>query len=372
MGSVIDALKSMDKKTIILLVGGIGGIILLILILNLLSKATTKTYDSYEDVENRLVEAAKNYYQDNSAYLPIVDRTTNSVTLNTLVAGQYIKTLDNYIKNAESCDAVVTVLKTPTAYEYTPYLNCGTDYITIELYKKVLEDNTITTTGVGLYSMDGEKVFRGEVKNNFIMLDDKLWRIVKVDENNNLVLMSHFKTESYTWDDRYNQEVETNNGINDYNVSRIKETIEKDYYDGTILSDASKNKIVYTKACLGSRKLEESGSIKEIECSERTTDEVPIRMLMIGEYIQASIDPNCTTPSSKSCINYNYMNDMKASFWTITKGQRNSSYVYNIASSGVYETVANAYKQVRYVILLGTRAFYLSGSGTIEDPYKIK
>mgnify|MGYP007101880160 CR=1 FL=1 len=304
--------------------------------------------------------------------MPIVEKTTNTVTLNTLISGGYIETLDKYLKKADSCDATVVVMKTSTDYDYVPHLNCGEDYISIELYKKVLEDNALVSTGIGLYNINGEKVFRGEVKNNFILLNNNYWRIVRVDKDNNLVLISHFKSDVYPWDNRYNQDINTNDGINDYNISRIKEKIESNFYNENLLSDSDKNKLVYSKACIGMRKYDDPVNIEGIECSEYTEEEVPIRLLTVGEYLLASIDPNCTTLQSKSCINYNYMNDLKSSFWTITKSQKNSAYVYNITTNGVSESRANSVKQVRYVISLGEKAFYLSGSGTYNDPYKIK
>lgn len=361
----------MDKKTLWLLIGGLGGIILLILILVLLNKLTQKEYLSYEKVELKLVNAAEKYYNDNQNLLPNVEGGTSTVTLTTLVNGEYIKPLNKYLKDGDSCDARVVVTKY-LSYDYVPYLNCGENYLSTELYKKVLTDNTITNTGAGLYNMGNEKVFRGEVKNNYIMLNDKLWRIARIDENNNLVLISNFRTESYEWDNRYNQEIDLDYGINNYNLSRIKETIENDYYNGELLTDKEKSKVVPTKACIGLRKNDESGSYKIIECKELTEKEVPIRLLTVGEYLEASIDPYCKTLEDKGCINYNYIHDLLNSFWTITKGQKNSSYVYNITSSGVSETRTNSAKQVRYVINLGTKTIYSTGSGTYEDPYKIR
>lgn len=361
----------MDKKTLWWLIGGLGGIILLIIILVLLNKLTQKNYISYENVELKLVSAAEKYYIDNSNLLPNVVGSSSTVTLSTLVNGGYIKSLSNYLKDGESCDARVVVTKN-LSYDYIPYLNCGENYVSTELYKKVLEDNVITNTGAGLYNISNEKVFRGEVKNNYIMLNDKLWRITRIDENNNLVLLSNFRTESYEWDNRYNHEIDLDYGINNYNVSRIKDVIENIYYNGEILTDKERSKVVYTKACIGSRKYNEVGSYKAIECSELSEKEVPVRLFTVGEYMEASIDPYCKTLEDKGCINYNYIHDLLNSFWSITKGVKNSSYVYSITSSGVSESRTNSSKQIRYVINLGPKAIYSTGSGTYEDPYKIR
>ena len=372
MGAIKDAFKEMDKKTLWWLIGGLGGIILLIVILNVLSNITITRYESYEKVENRLVEAAKKYYAANDVLLPLSVNNSSTVDLETLVVGEYIKPLNKYLKNGEACDASVVVTKLLSNYDYIPYLNCGTDYTSIELYKKVLEDNDIVSSGFGLYDKNNEKVFRGEVKNNYVSLNKQLWRIVRIDSSNNVVLLSNFKTEFYEWDNRYNQEVDSNYGINNYNLSRIKDTIENEFNSDNLLNTSEKSKVVYSKACIGSRGYTESGFVSDVECKELSEEEAPIRLLTLGEYMDASIDPNCKTPEDRACMNYNYIHDLQMGFWTITKGQKNSSYVYNISVNGVTESKASTTRQVRYVILLSPKAFYSKGSGTYDDPYFIK
>ena len=372
MGAIKDAFKEMDKSTLWWIFGGLGGLILLIVILTLLSRVTIKTYDTYDKVENRLVEAAKKYYTDNSVLLPLTAGNSSTVTLDTLVVGEYIKPLEKYIKNGENCDATVVVTKLTSDYDYIPYLNCGSDYTSIELYKRVLEDNVITISGFGLYEIGNEKIFRGEIKNNYILLNNQLWRITRIDSNNNLVLISDFKTDFFEWDDRYNQEIDSNDGINNYNLSRIKDTIENQYNSGSLLSSKEKSKVVYSKACIGGRNYTEEGSFSDIECKELSDEEVPIRLLTVGEYIEASVDTNCKTIQDKACTNYNYLHDLQMGFWTITKGQKNSAHVYAISTNGVSESRANVVRQVRYVVTLGSKTFYSKGSGTYEDPYVIK
>ena len=362
----------MDKKTLWWIIGGLGGIILLIIILSLLSRLTTKTYNTYTEVEAKLVEAAKKYYATNPNYLPTEKNKTSEVTLSTLIEKEYIKPLNKYLRYGDSCDAKVVVTKVNASYDYLPYLNCGEKYTSIELYKKVLEDNTIVTKGVGLYNIENEKIFRGEVKNNYVLLNKQNWRILRIDKNENLVLMSEFRTDTTEWDNRYNLETDSDDGINDYNVSRIKEYIEKKYYDGELLTDYEKSKVVFTNACLATRSKTEMGSMNQVECSKLSDEELPIRLLTVGEYLISSIDPNCKTTEDRGCTNYNYMHDLPQSFWTITKGQKNSAYVYNINTSGVYETRANNSKQLRYVVSLGKNAMYSSGSGLYDDPYIIK
>lgn len=362
----------MDKKILWWIIGGLLGIVLLIVLLSVISKLTIKTYSTYVEVENKLVEAAKKYYADNTNYLPVEEKKTSEVKLSTLVEGNYIKPLNKYLRYGNSCDAKVVVTKTKLNYDYSPYLNCGEKYTSIELYKKVLEDNSIVTKGPGLYNISNEKIFRGEVKNNYIQLNKQNWRIIRIDEDNNLVLMSEFRTDTTEWDNRYNLVTDSDDGINNYNISRIKEYIEKEYYEGTLLTNYEKSKVVYSKACIALRNKTDERSMKQVECSELSEEEVPVRLLTVGEYLISSIDSNCKTIEDRGCTNYNYMHDLPQSFWTITKGQKNSAYVYNINTSGVYEVRANSTKQIRYVITLNSKVAYASGSGLHDDPYIIR
>jgi hypothetical protein len=47
-----------------------------------------------------------------------------------------MKELSEYTQEGVVCSGTVQVEKTGTDYLYTPYLNCGENYATVELYKK--------------------------------------------------------------------------------------------------------------------------------------------------------------------------------------------------------------------------------------------
>lgn len=362
--SIKNFFKQIDRKTLLYLGIGIGVIVLLIIILAVLSKLSVKeTYD-YGEVEEMLVESAKKYYEENPVFLPTTEKGTSTVNDKTLVKYNYIKPLDELI-DGSVCSADVVVTKIKNEYEYFPYLNCGDAYSVKELYKKVLEDNLTAESGAGIYSIKNEHVFRGEVKNNYISLNENLWRIMRIDEDNNLVLISDFKTDTYEWDDRYNSEVDGQYGINDYNVSRIKDYLNDLYYNGELLQDSEKAKVVSKKACISNQTTVTS------EC-EKYSDEESIRLITIPEYLISSIDEKCVDVDSKNCINYNYLNEFTSSYWTMTPGKKDSSYAYNISSNGVAESRTSNSRQGRYVILLGTKALYKSGSGLKTDPYIIK
>ena len=66
--------------------------------------------------------------------------------------------------------------------------------------------------------------------DNYVKLDNSLWRIVKITANDEVVLISQDGAGYATaWDDRYNEAKEYDAGINQYGVSRMREFLNKLY-----------------------------------------------------------------------------------------------------------------------------------------------
>ena len=222
--------KSMDnsvKKRMLLFMGIIFiGFILLMLILYLVSIFFHRSY-SYDDIELVLKNAAVSYFKDYADYLPVDDGDVVEVDSSNLVAAGKMKDLSEYTKEGILCTGTVQVEKSGSDYLYSPYLNCGDNYTTIELAKKIInEEGNVVTSGYGLYSMNGSYIYRGENVNNYVQLGKQVWRIVKITSDENVVLI-HDKGVLYNpqpWDDRYNETSSYASGFNNYGSSRIKES----------------------------------------------------------------------------------------------------------------------------------------------------
>lgn len=368
--------NDMKKKMIKFMGVIVIGTIVLLLIIFILSLFTKKEY-SYEDIETVLQSAAKSYFKDHKDSLPTAEDQIVEIDAANLIAEERMKDLSEYTKEGVVCTGRVQVQKVSSEYVYTPYLSCGEDYITQELYKVVTTKEKVVTSGYGLYSIDGNYVFRGEKVNNYVKLDKGLWRIVKITANNNIVLIKDEEAgQPLSWDDRYNQDTIYASGINTYSASRIKDTLEDLYNnpkskDDEFLSKTDKTKIVSYNVCTAKRATNEVGSDNTIECSEVLKDQ-KVGLLTASDYIRASIDPNCTSTASRSCQNYNYLTS-GYSWWLGTAVKENTSEVYSINDNGKIESgVASGYASIRPVIYLNDKVGFKSGKGTIEKPYKIK
>ena len=360
------------KMMLIAIIVVVGGIFLLMFVSSL-GGSGTKTY---EEIETIMSNAAESYFSDHPESLPSKDGGSQTVDVSVLVAEGKMKDLSSYTSTA--CSGTVKVQKVGTNYVYTPKLNCGESYSTEELYKVVKSNNSIVSSGYGLYNKDGNYVFRGEVVDNYVQLDSALWRIVKITSSNNIVLiMDEPLNTLVAWDDRYNQEANYNAGINNYSSSRIKEKLDELYSSTNeetttiLLSDDDKSKLVSFNLCTGKRATTESGAEQAVECKEVLRDQ-KIGLLTAADYMNASIDANCTTPTSLTCQNYNYLiNDYN--WWLATAVTGTSSNTYMVAAnSGIESKQAMMYARIRPVIYLSSETMYLSGSGTEEDPYFVK
>ena len=178
--------KGMKKKLMrmmLIVVGILVAVLIIILIFSLFGSSNK----SYEEIEQDLKKAAMEYYKVQSGLLPQEEGEIVTVKASTLADAELIKPLSE-LREGENCSGRVEVTKVGDNIIYTPYLECGAKYTTKELYQAVLEQKTVTT-GDGLYDLNGEKVYRGDAVNNYVSLDNAIYRIVKVTTDNKLLLI---------------------------------------------------------------------------------------------------------------------------------------------------------------------------------------
>lgn len=366
------------KKRLFMLMGIIIGVtVLLLIILWIASLFTVKNY-SYEDMETIMKDAAVAYFADYPDYLPQNEGEIVEVDAANLVAAGKMKDLSEYRNDGVVCAGNVQVENAGGEYLYVPYLNCGEYYYSVELYNKIVADNPTTKSGDGLYSNGRNYVFRGENVNNYVKLGKSVWRIVKITSDGNVVLIHSTGVDFYQpWDDRYNEEYLYEAGINTFNVSRMKEYLEKIYTspnkdDGeVILSAKDKARIVPYSLCVGGRTAESESKNNTEECRQKVKN-VKLGLLTLSDYMYASIDPNCKNAKSKSCMNYNYL-AMDDEWWLVTPDTATTATVFKVERDGIISSVnASNYSKVRPVIYLNSRVMVSGGKGTAKSPYKVK
>ena len=397
----------MDKKLIkygIIIVGVLVVIIILSLIFNTATGGTKYTYDK---IETKLVSAAKKYVEnmkkqnvDVLPESPLADPYYLSADL--LAREEYIKDLSEYAKDETTCVGGVNIYNAGGGnYDYVPELTCGIYYQTVKLVDQVISDNDSgVTTGSGLYqridgkfitddselnmvsSDDFEYVFRGDEVNNFVKIDDNLWRIVSIDNDNNMLLIfNEHSQRAIAWDDKYNEQVAKYQGVNTYEQNGLESTAYKavkDFYNGTLVlqdrvsySEKTNYYTVPMNLCVGKRSTTDTDISGKIECQSVLEDQF-IGLLPAYYYMSASLDSGCETIVSKSCGNFNYLSKFDDFWWLLTANSENTNEAYTVSKKYAETSLCNYKADIRPIIKIGSRAVYQEGNGTLENPYQIK
>lgn len=359
----------MDKKKMLIIMGSVVGVIVVVVLIFVIYFLMNGANQSYQQVETTMVNAARRYYEKNKELLPKNGEEAN-VDVSILVSEDYMKALSKLRKDGESCSGKITVTNDQEEYYYAPILNCGENYNTKTLTDKVKETGIISDDGSGLYEMNGEFVFRGERPNNILKFANHTWRIVKVNKKNEVVLLlADEKVTVARWDDRYSEVTEDNTGLNNYKLSRIRNTLKNWYQDN--FKDAEKKVIATQTLCVGKRNKDILVSDGVVECSEVLEGD-KIGLLPAYDSINASLAPNCLA-GDFACQNYNYMSRLfNKTFWTLTGNSLDTSRVYHVTAGYIRTSNASTNHDLRPVIHLQKNLLYQGGDGTYDNPYIVK
>ena len=360
-------------------------------------------YLSYED---ELQNAAINYMRDNKKLLPAEIDDSKRINYNTLVTDGYINNLYALEDGSTSCKGYVDVTKIGKKnYRYTPFISCGKYYTTSTIADYIINTETkdgkfVRKEGDGLYSevttreetttkeesneevenkkeivTSTEYYFRGEYPNNYLVIEDRLFRIISITANSNLKIISIDATDDdYVWDDRYNIQEDDDVGINDFVKSRLYNELEFIYNnenedDGEVFFTSNeKDLIVKHDFCIGKVGSANTEINDDLVCSDKT--KIRVGLINVVEYSKASLSPDCTGIFEKSCANYNYFTSLNGNLYsndyvTLTANADNTFEFYDISSYGPSSTYAEYDGPLYPVVYLRSDALYASGSGTL-------
>lgn len=371
-GDEMNKLKQIfgNKKLLITIGGSVIGIIVLILLIVTLIKFLNRKI-TYAALEDQLSTATQKYLNDHPEYFPTMESPSFTLTSDTLVNEKYIKKeIGKLVK--DTCSAEVEVLYKNDSYQIKPALHC-TKYETQLLFDQVLLDNPVVTDASGLYDVNEKLVFRGLQNNNYIEFNKKLWRIVKMDPTDSTIYITLENLKDApmdVWDNNYNTTEESRHGINNYDMSVVYQTLSNIY-----LNEFSnvKSAMVPMDMCVGKRSEAESVNDSSIECSNVMQEKKYIGLLPLYDYINASLDYQCRSASSRACANYNYLVNKVGKWWTLTADGSRGTKVYGVNYTGaITSDFADSKKYIRYVVAIDGTLIYSKGNGTQENPYVFK
>lgn len=354
-----------------------GGFVILFIFMFIMSSCSKKKYTTKE-FSDYLVDKAKSYYSLNANALPSVNGGKTSLSIATMIEKQ-----EDYLENA-TCSGSVDVINNNGNYMYIPNINCTDGYNSQKLSEHLINKDVVTV-GNGLYQMNDYYIYRGDTVDNFVIFNDQLFRIVRINADGTLKVIEtdyivkekkdiyDFKVSrrvSSEWDNRYNTEKDYTTGFNDYvheNInSRMKDTLENIYKE---YKDETKAYIVVQDLCIGKRSLTETNNDGSVECSNIMPEQY-IGLLPLYEYINASLDQSCVSSESTTCANYNYLATMKSTYWSMTAVSDNSYDVFKIGKK-ITDATASSTATPKVVLNLSNEIRFAEGDGTSENPYVI-
>lgn len=397
----------MDKK-MMKYVGILVALIVLVIIFFLVKNAFTggRKY-TYDELEIKLVDAAKKYVNDKKKdgidVLPEAIGESFSLSSSELINAGYLDDLSSYTSEDVVCYGSVDIYNSGNGnYDYVPTLDCGEEvFQTKRLVQAITGDGqNIVLQGSGLYqrvngkfvteyeNISGggtdeiEYVFRGDEVNNYVKIDDNIWRVVAIDANDNILLIFNSHSQrTYAWDDKYNEQENKDQGVNTYELNGLQSNAYKvvqDFYDGNVVlrdrevySSKTKSLITPMDICVGKRSKTDTDISGAIECKEVLTDQV-MGLLPAYYYMSASLDPSCTSITSRSCGNYNYLSSFDDYWWLLTANSENTNEAYTVSKKYVEASLCNYKADIRPIIKIGARVTYSKGDGTQDNPYEIK
>jgi len=217
---------------------------------------------------------------------------------------------------------------------YNPKSESGETLLT--LANKIIDDSELVEEGDGVYFITNNYVYKGNNVNNYILVDDVLFRIIRVNSDKTVDIVMDEYINRLSWNDK----------TTDFLNSSIKE-----YLDNKILNIFNKDNLTVTTICK-----DKIAELSEISCNS-TDNNSYVRLLGLNDYLN-SLNSDKT-----------YINSGNEYLWLYNNGETNvwhttGTYISNSNPTNVYG--------IKPVITLKNSVVYLNGDGTLENPYIIE
>lgn len=208
----------------------------------------------------------------------------------------------------------------------------------------IKNNNPIIETGDGLYKVNNEYLFKGKEVNNYVKYSNRLWRIVKINENNSIELVTDDNQTVLIWGDEV-----------DYKNSNIYRWLNKqEEVDHTgIFFDSLNKPAVYldiTSWC--------EGKIinNKLDCKKDNKKDY-VSLLTTIDYVSAKGKDS-------------YLNDGTSS-WLLGLDDKDEN-IYLSKNGMISSTTPDSGYGVKPLITIKNNIDVQGGDGTKENPYLIE
>ena len=229
----------------------------------------------------------------------------------------------------------------------------------------------IVDSGDGLYEdtyESGRYVYKGANPNNYIEFDNgEIWRIIAKEADGTYKILKKDLLPEQAWDITFSNNWASPATLNTY--------LNGEYYNG--LDNSIKDNIESHTWGIGGVERDNDDLSAQIVSEQGTTWSGNIGLIAHSDYLRANSDmTNCGTDKTnyenyETCRNTDWMYISGSYWWTITPNADESSRVWTVIGiGGLSDNLAHYVYAPRPAAYLKSD-ITLSGSGTLEDPYKI-
>ncbi len=229
----------------------------------------------------------------------------------------------------------------------------------------------IVESGDGLYEdtyESGRYVYKGANPNNYIEFDNgEIWRIIAKEADGTYKILKKDLLPEQAWDITFSNNWASPATLNTY--------LNGEYYNG--LDNSIKDNIESHTWGIGGVERDNDDLSAQIVSEQGTTWSGNIGLIAHSDYLRANSDmTNCGTDKTnyenyETCRNTDWMYISGSYWWTITPNADESSRVWTVIGiGGLSDNLAHYVYAPRPAAYLKSD-ITLSGSGTLEDPYKI-
>lgn len=199
------------------------------------------------------------------------------------------------------------------------------------------KNSSIVTSGDGLYHIGGSYIYKGKVKNNYILFNGLMYRILKINYGSTVEIILDNEINEFSYSDTL--------------VSYDKSSINT-YLNKVFIKNVNKDLMEKSSVCLD--KVNDIKSIND-KC-QKTYSDLYIKTLDINTYLN-TLNNNET-----------YLNENNKDIWL---SNINDSMVWYISGINISTSQASDTHKIKPIVTLNMDTELISGKGTKADPYRI-
>ena len=193
----------------------------------------------------------------------------------------------------------------------------------------------IVYEGTGLYKVNGNYIYKGNVTNNYIKYNNLLWRIIKINSDDTMDIILDESINLLNWDNK--------------NVSFDKSNVYN-YLNKEFVNNLNKDMLVKGSICNDS-----VNELNNITCNSNVNNYV--KLMDISNFLNSFVSQE------------SYITSADEIMWLSNYG---SDFIWHTNGNSVSKSTGDNFYSIRPVVTLKGTSITYGGDGTIDNPYIIE